>query len=138
MDLYTQSLRKGKSYMCCEENESSIFYFIYGNNCGRNPSQHVASNKYTRYRPYPTPTQFAASQDLISRMTVFLRRELLVWPNADVEVCTCIVFNTVFSIPRPSTNPNCATSTMAVLGDFCDFSHEIHRHPLRERDQVAC
>jgi hypothetical protein len=55
--------------------------------------QHVASNKYTRYRPYPTPVQFTASQDLISRMTVFLRRELLVWPNADVEVCLlpCIV-----------------------------------------------
>ncbi|KAF8265872.1 hypothetical protein EI94DRAFT_1587436 [Lactarius quietus] len=48
-------------------------------------AKHVASNKYTRYRPYPTPAQFTASQDLISRMTIFLRRELLVWPNADVE-----------------------------------------------------
>lgn len=91
MDLHAQSLRKGKSYtpnMRCEENENSIFYLIQQS---RSESfQHVASNKYTRYRPYPTPTQFAASQDLISRMTVFLRRELLVWPNADVEVCTCI------------------------------------------------
>ncbi|KAI9435112.1 hypothetical protein H4582DRAFT_2080032 [Lactarius indigo] len=32
-------------------------------------AKHVASNKYTRYRPYPTPAQFTASQDLISRMT---------------------------------------------------------------------
>lgn len=48
--------------------------------------QHVASNPYTRYRPFPTPTQFAASPDLIRRMTTFLRRELRVWPNLDVEV----------------------------------------------------
>lgn len=49
-------------------------------------SQHVASNPYTRYRPFPTSAQFAASPDLISRMTMFLRRELRVWPNLDVEV----------------------------------------------------
>ncbi|KAJ7026960.1 hypothetical protein C8F04DRAFT_1295818 [Mycena alexandri] len=39
-------------------------------------AKHVASNAYTRYRPYPTPVQFAASPDLISRTTMFLRREL--------------------------------------------------------------
>ena len=48
--------------------------------------QHIASNAYTRYRPFPTPAQFTASPDLISRMTIFLRRELQVWPNLDVEV----------------------------------------------------
>jgi hypothetical protein len=53
--------------------------------------QHVASNTYTRYRPCPTPVQFAASPDLISRMSIFLRRELLVWPNADVEVCLLVL-----------------------------------------------
>ncbi|KAH7907591.1 hypothetical protein BJ138DRAFT_1159780 [Hygrophoropsis aurantiaca] len=47
--------------------------------------KHVASNSCTRYRPYPAPSQFAASPDLISRMTTFLRRELQVWPNLDVE-----------------------------------------------------
>jgi len=25
-----------------------------------------------------------------------------------------------------------------VLGHLCDFAYEIDRHPLRERDQVAC
>ncbi|KDQ51791.1 hypothetical protein JAAARDRAFT_139755 [Jaapia argillacea MUCL 33604] len=50
-------------------------------------AKHVASNPYTRYRPYPTPAQFAASTDLQSRTTTFLRRELQVWPNMDVEVC---------------------------------------------------
>ncbi|KAI0700230.1 hypothetical protein C8T65DRAFT_709705 [Cerioporus squamosus] len=35
-------------------------------------AKHVASNPYTRYRPFPTPAQFAASQDYISRATVFI------------------------------------------------------------------
>ena len=48
--------------------------------------QHVASNVHTRYRPFPTPAQFAASPDYISRATSFLRRELQVWPNLDIEV----------------------------------------------------
>ena len=48
--------------------------------------QHVASNPYTRYRPFPTPAQFTASQDYISRATIFIRRELRVWVGLDVEV----------------------------------------------------
>jgi len=48
--------------------------------------KHVASNPYTKYRPYPTPAQFAASQDLISRTITFLRRELQIWEGLDVEV----------------------------------------------------
>ena len=47
--------------------------------------QHVASNAHTRFKPYPTPLQFAASPELISRTTIFIRRELLVWSNLDVE-----------------------------------------------------
>ncbi|KII84918.1 hypothetical protein PLICRDRAFT_116940 [Plicaturopsis crispa FD-325 SS-3] len=49
-------------------------------------AKHVASNSYTRYRPYPTPAQFSASADLVSRTTAFLRRELRVWVDLDVEV----------------------------------------------------
>ncbi|KAF8196966.1 hypothetical protein BJ912DRAFT_1079987 [Pholiota molesta] len=49
-------------------------------------AKHVASNSFTKYRPYPTPAQFSASQDLISRTTTFLRRELQVWEGLDVEV----------------------------------------------------
>ena len=50
------------------------------------PWQHIASNSFTRYRPCPSPSQFSASPDLMSRMTTFLRRELRVWVNLDVEV----------------------------------------------------
>lgn len=49
-------------------------------------TQHVASNSFTRYRPYPSPAQFAASTELISRTTTFLRRELQIWDDLDVEV----------------------------------------------------
>lgn len=53
-----------------------------------NVYKHVGSNKYTKYRPYPTPSQFSASPDLISRTMTFLRRELRVWEGLDVEVST--------------------------------------------------
>ncbi|KAI0300706.1 hypothetical protein B0F90DRAFT_1722579 [Multifurca ochricompacta] len=76
---------------------------------------HVASNKYTRYRPYPTPTQFAASQDLISRMTVFLRREFLVWPNADVEFLVTFVISLMKSIDIRSE------SAIKLLAEFLDM-----------------
>ncbi|KAJ7640251.1 hypothetical protein DFH06DRAFT_1215564 [Mycena polygramma] len=37
-------------------------------------AKHIASNAYTLYQSYPTPAQFAASPDLMSRTTMFLRR----------------------------------------------------------------
>ncbi|KAH9974896.1 hypothetical protein BGW80DRAFT_1108643, partial [Lactifluus volemus] len=108
-------------------------------------AKHVASNKYTRYRPYPTPAQFAASQDLISRMTVFLRRELLVWPNADVEFLVTFVISLMKSIDIRSEN------AVKLLAEFLDmdvpyvpgerhvnaehFAHEIYcylRSPYRD------
>jgi hypothetical protein len=45
----------------------------------------MASNRYTRYVSHPTPAQIAASPELQSRATAFLRRELRVWANLDVE-----------------------------------------------------
>lgn len=50
-------------------------------------NQHVASNRHTRYRPYPSPAQIAASQSLCSRILKFVRRELRVWEGLDTEVC---------------------------------------------------
>jgi E3 ubiquitin-protein ligase Topors len=38
-------------------------------------------------------------------MTIFLRRELLVWPNADVEVCVPTYYIAIPD-PRLSTQPN--------------------------------
>lgn len=70
----------------CQEFYLSSRIFVYW----LSSLQHVASNSFTRYRPYPTPAQFSASQDLISRTTMFLRRELRVWINLDVEVISVV------------------------------------------------
>ena len=51
-------------------------------------AQHVATNAHTRYRPFPTPAQFAASPNLVKRATVWTRRELHVWPTLEIEVRT--------------------------------------------------
>ncbi|KAF9233456.1 hypothetical protein BU15DRAFT_80116 [Melanogaster broomeanus] len=108
-------------------------------------AKHVASNPYTRYRPFPTPAQFAASPDLISRMTTFLRRELHVWPNLDVE------FLTTFTISLMKAIDIRAQSAVKLLSEFLDldapyveggryvnvehFVHEIYcylRSPYRD------
>ncbi|TFY61587.1 hypothetical protein EVG20_g6997 [Dentipellis fragilis] len=108
-------------------------------------AKHVASNSYTRYRPYPSPAQFSASPDLITRATMFLRRELRVWPNLDVEFLTTFVLSLMKSIDIRSE------SAVKLLAEFLDmdapytpggrhtnaehFAHEIYsylRSPYRD------
>ncbi|KAA1473271.1 hypothetical protein DENSPDRAFT_866005 [Dentipellis sp. KUC8613] len=108
-------------------------------------AKHVASNSYTRYRPYPSPAQFSASPDLITRATIFLRRELRVWPNLDVEFLTTFVLSLMKSIDIRSE------SAVKLLAEFLDmdapytpggrhvnsehFAHEIYsylRSPYRD------
>ncbi|KAJ7328791.1 hypothetical protein DFH08DRAFT_709297 [Mycena albidolilacea] len=78
-------------------------------------AKHVASNAYTRYRPYPTPAQFAASPDLISRTTMFLRRELQVWVNLDVEFLTTFIISIMKAIDIRSE------SAVKLLSEFLDL-----------------
>ncbi|KAG1787334.1 uncharacterized protein HD556DRAFT_1530530 [Suillus plorans] len=47
-------------------------------------AKHAASNSFAQYRP--SPAQFAASPEMICRGTIFLRHELRVWQNLDVEI----------------------------------------------------
>lgn len=47
-------------------------------------SKHVASNRYTRYKPYPPPTAFRNNPVYARLLSVFLERELQVWPHVDV------------------------------------------------------
>ncbi|KAG5732766.1 hypothetical protein E4T56_gene2831 [Termitomyces sp. T112] len=108
-------------------------------------AKHVASNAYTRYRPYPTPAQFAASKDLIKRTTIFLRRELQVWDNIDVEFLTTFAISLMKSIDIRSE------SAVKLLAEFLDldvpyveggryvnaehFAHEVYsfvRSPYRD------
>ncbi|KAG6848406.1 hypothetical protein H0H93_000476 [Arthromyces matolae] len=79
------------------------------------PSQHVASNSFTRYRPYPTPAQFASSNDLISRTTIFLRRELQVWDHVDIEFLTTFTLSLMKSVDIRSE------VAVKLLAEFLDM-----------------
>ncbi|KAF9039225.1 hypothetical protein BJ165DRAFT_1351730 [Panaeolus papilionaceus] len=78
-------------------------------------AKHVASNSFTKYRPYPTPAQFSASQDLISRTTTFIRRELQVWEGLDVEFLTTLIISLMKSIDIRSE------SAVKLIAEFLDL-----------------
>ncbi|KAF9484620.1 hypothetical protein BDN70DRAFT_903599 [Pholiota conissans] len=78
-------------------------------------AKHVASNSYTKYRPYPTPAQFSASQDLISRTTSFLRRELQIWEGLDVEFLTTLIISLMKAIDIRSE------SAVKLISEFLDM-----------------
>ncbi|KAI0773089.1 hypothetical protein BD413DRAFT_472823 [Trametes elegans] len=106
-------------------------------------AKHVASNPYTRYRPFPTPAQFASSQDYISRATIFIRRELRVWTGLDVE------FLTTFTVSLMKSLDIRSEPAVKLLAEFLDmeaeaelartnaehFAHELYcylRSPYRD------
>ncbi|KAG9000551.1 hypothetical protein FRB90_011789, partial [Tulasnella sp. 427] len=90
-------------------------------------AKHIASNQYTRFKPYPTPQQFAASQDLVSRTTAFTRRELQVWTNLDVEFLTSFILALMKSIDIR------AESAVKLLSEFLDMdATESGRRPNAE------
>ncbi|KAH6896443.1 hypothetical protein BKA70DRAFT_755062 [Coprinopsis sp. MPI-PUGE-AT-0042] len=78
-------------------------------------AKHVASNPHTKFRPYPKPSQFAASADLISRTTAFIRRELQVWEGMDVEFLTTLIISLMKSIDIRSE------SAVKLISEFLDL-----------------
>ncbi|KAI0086037.1 hypothetical protein BDY19DRAFT_908566 [Irpex rosettiformis] len=103
-------------------------------------AKHVASNPYTRYKPFPTPVQFSSNPDLISRATIFVRRELRVWDALDVEFLTTFTISLMKSIDIRSE------SAVKLLAEFLDmdtgertnaehFAHELYcylRSPYKD------
>ncbi|KAK0207753.1 hypothetical protein IW262DRAFT_518686 [Armillaria fumosa] len=92
-----------------------------------------ASNGYTKYRPYPTPAQFAASQEMVSKTTMFLRCELRVWDDLNVEFFTTFTLLLMKSIDIRSE------SAVKLLAEFFDidtggrvmaehFAHEVYSY----------
>lgn len=51
-------------------------------------AKHVASNRYTRYRPYPGPAGFRKNPAHARLLITFLQRELQVWPYLDAAFLT--------------------------------------------------
>lgn len=80
--------------------------------------QHVASNPTTRYKPAPTPAQFAANADLVARAQIFLRREFLVWTGVDTEFMVTYVVGLMQTIDIRSD------AAVRLLRDFLDVGTE--------------
>ncbi|KAF8601950.1 hypothetical protein BDV93DRAFT_445071 [Ceratobasidium sp. AG-I] len=107
-------------------------------------AKHVASNAHTRFRPNPTPQQLSNSAELQSRCQMFVRRELRVWPNLDVEFLTSFIISLVKSIDIRTE------AAIKLIAEFLDiggrtspaggtiaehFVHELYsylRSPFRE------
>ncbi|KAG8905865.1 hypothetical protein FRB99_008076 [Tulasnella sp. 403] len=108
-------------------------------------AKHFGSNTRTRFKPCPTPALFAASPDLISRATMFIRRELQVWVNLDVEFLTSFILALMKSLDIRSE------PAVKLLSEFLDvdtpysetgskanaehFAHELYtylRSPYRD------
>ncbi|CAE6461106.1 unnamed protein product [Rhizoctonia solani] len=115
-------------------------------------AKHIASNPHTRFRPNPTPAQIASSSELQSRCQMFVRRELRVWPNLDIEFLTSFILSLAKSIDIRTE------SAIKLISEFLDingrpspsggttaehFVHELYsylRSPFRDLpayDQVV-
>lgn len=92
-------------------------------------ASHVGSNRHTHYRPAPTPAQvrhdvFHGGTHIARRITAFVRRELQVWPYADVEFLTKYVLSLlqVFDVGQEET--------VKLVGEF--LGEDTARHMLHE------
>ncbi|PWN47048.1 hypothetical protein IE53DRAFT_321916, partial [Violaceomyces palustris] len=88
-------------------------------------AKHVGSNRHTRYRPPPTPSQIASSPDIQSSLAAFIRRDLYSWPNLDVE------FLTTYSVSIMKTMEISSEESLTLLSEFLGptgsrhFAHEV-------------
>ncbi|KAG1787327.1 uncharacterized protein HD556DRAFT_1246910, partial [Suillus plorans] len=90
---------------------------------------HGASCIYTCVSSRPAPAKFATSPDMTCQPTIFLRPELRVWQNLDVEFLTTSIISLMNSIDIR------AESAVKLLSEFLDldtFYIEGRRHPNAE------
>ncbi|KAG8751439.1 hypothetical protein FRC12_012446 [Ceratobasidium sp. 428] len=105
-------------------------------------AKHIASNAHTRFRPNLTPQQITNSPELQSRCQMFVRRELRVWPNMDVEFLTNFILSLVKSIDIRTE------ASIKLISEFLDldgrtspaggtiaehFAHDIEAAPILTR-----
>jgi E3 ubiquitin-protein ligase Topors len=109
--------------------------------------QHIGSNPITRFIPNPTPRQISDDPILLTKATMFLRRELRIWSLVDVEVLTGHILTLIKAIDIRSE------PAVRLLGELLDceeyprgaeqFAHELYtwlRSPfkdLRRYDEIA-
>ncbi|KAF5345654.1 hypothetical protein D9756_011246 [Leucocoprinus leucothites] len=89
--------------------------------------------------PGSNPSHFAASPDLISRTTSFLRRELQAWHGLDIEFLTSLIISLMKAIDIRSE------SAVKLLAEFLDMDTQyepgnryINAETLRSRGLFLC
>ncbi|KDN52689.1 hypothetical protein K437DRAFT_253883 [Tilletiaria anomala UBC 951] len=87
-------------------------------------AKHVGCNRYSRYSAPLKPDQIAKDTDAQHRATVFIRRELRVWPNLDIEFLTSYCVQILKSIDLQSD------TALRLLGDF--LGDEVAHHFVHE------
>lgn len=88
-------------------------------------AKHVASNRFTKFIPPPTPFKISSSTELQSRATAFIRRELRVWVNLDSEFLASYILTLIKTIDL-----RCETG-VKLLAEMLDVGTpyvEGHRH----------
>lgn len=87
-------------------------------------AKHVASNRYTKYRPYPGPAGFRANPTYARLLSVFLQRELQVWPHLDIPFLS-------FYIPALLSHVDVRSDAVKErltewIGNADDAQHLVH------------
>lgn len=83
-------------------------------------AKHVASNRYTKYRPYPGAPGFRANTSFARLLSVFLQRELQIWPHLDIPFLS-------FYIPAMLSHIDVRSDAMIErLSDWLGSSADAH------------
>ncbi|WFD24369.1 RING-type E3 ubiquitin transferase [Malassezia equina] len=98
-------------------------------------AKHVASNRYTKYKPYPGPTGFRRNAAYARLLATFLQRELQVWPHLDVPFLS-------YYIPAMLSYVDITSDAMLErltewVGDADDARHLAHEMELFVRSGLG-
>lgn len=98
-------------------------------------AKHVASNRYTKYKPYPGPTGFRRNAAYARLLSTFLQRELQVWPHLDVPFLS-------YYIPAMLSYVDITSDAMLEclsewIGDANDARHLAHEMELFVRSGLG-
>ena len=98
-------------------------------------AKHVASNRYTKYKPYPGPAGFRRNAAYARLLSTFLQRELQVWPHLDVSFLS-------YYIPAMLSYVDIASDAMLErltewIGDANDARHLAHEMELFVRSGLG-
>lgn len=98
-------------------------------------AKHVASNRYTKYKPYPGPAGFRRNAAYARLLATFLQRELQVWPHLDVPFLS-------YYIPAMLSYVDITSDAMLErltewIGDADDARHLAHEMELFVRSGLG-